>query len=312
MVAPASRSTSRQAAFLDFLDGNISSLNQLADALSNRPLDQQRFPEGDRNYVGNYHKRILEAAPLWIAEAVKQNKTSAFSQATDVFLKFSSMADKRTELQLWERSLGATLAQFFAFWNNEPKKIQDHIQTLKQKNDFGFINRRSGLSQFTKIAAQNALWNHPDFIETRNHFYTAAFTNPNMKDMFGNQSDWFNETLKYSDLIDYFIKISENPPENIQPTILTHIYKLRAERELKNKNTDAWLNFSIKAIEVSPTDGTWKDSHFNACMNLADRLIKEKKIDQAKQVYAMVKTENLNPAQTKRHTEFLTKLPPAD
>ena len=302
----------RQAAFLEFLDGDLSGLNDIVDALADRSAYDPSH-DGDRNYWGGYLERIMQSAPLWIAEAIHRDQTGAFDRTFDPFAKLSLISDSRKELSSWPRAMPPTVAQFFAHWNGQGEQFDKLKKKINHEKTLNFFqkDRWMDIHFFTYLGWQHLLWKHPSFQPTQRSFITTIITRPEMENYYKplrSGKPWHQKVA----LVDTYHEFAENPPEGILPTAYTLILYFRAEHELKNNNDKKGIPFLTKALEVCPTDKAWNNTYYNLSTKLMNSLVKTKQIDQATQILPTIETARFNKKQTKNWKKITAKIPSND
>ncbi len=312
VISPAECAIFRQAAFLQLLDGDVSALTKLVETIISQPASINSGRYGSTQYTRDYTARIITSVPVWIMQAIYLNKTSGFKDAYNPLAQLAVYTDSSRRFGNVEVQRAVTSIEFLAFWNGDPKVFDETVKQIKNNaNSFKYLNQRKGLIHFCNYAKENKAWTRESFAEARHDFLVKIFSKPEMAPYLGQTADLISLTVKSADLKENILKIAASPPDTLTPQASVHLLSFYAEQEFAAKRNDTGLAASIKAIEICPVDGPWKDVHFRICTSLIDRLVKEKNIDEAKKIHAMIKVETLNPGQTKRYEEYLKKFEPA-
>ncbi len=309
IISPAECAIFRQAAFLQLLDGDASALISLVNTVTSQPEDIDIDQYGNYNYVREYIARINSSAPVWIMQAIHLDKTTGFKNAYNPLAKLAIYTDSSGKFGNVEVQRAVTIVEFLAFWNGEPNAFAETRKQIKNyANYFKYLDQRKGLMHFCNFAKENKAWTRSTFAEARHSSLIKILSKPEMGDYLGQTQDIISATIKASDLKEDLMKIAKNPPDTLTPKATVHILYFFAEEEFAAKRFDSGVTNATKAIEICPVDGAWKDVHFRLCFYLMDRLIKANKMDQAKNIHAMVKVETLNEGQKKRHDEYNLKI----
>lgn len=296
-LAPGESSVIRQAAFLRLLDGDATGLLEIAKTLDKQPIKVTSHGgcHNCQHYaVENFVERIHESAPLWIAEAIHRNKTSGFAKAYEPFAMMSRLVDKRTEFNSWEASLPLKVAEFFAYWNGDGKKVNQLRKELKRnERSFKYFEKRYGLGHLARIGARHKMWKSEVFADARRSLLTGVFTREEMKEFHDQRNDWIRELLKSTDLEKDFDAIIANPPEGCVSTVLPHLLKTRSEREFRKNENEAGLNSLIAATEACPDSFNWRATRLNWQIDAIGRLKKAEQLDRAKAVYDSIQLDQV-------------------
>jgi hypothetical protein len=313
-IAPAECSIIRQAAFLDLLDGNASSLTKLVDTVTSQPKRMNTGQYGNYQYNRDFVARVTSSIPAWIIEAVNLDKTSGFKDAYAPLAKLAVFMDTARSFGSVEIQRTVTMLEFLAFWNGDPNTLAEtRKQITNYANSFKTLDQRKGLTNFCNYAKEHKAWTRESFAGARHNFLVKVLTKPEMAPYLGHSVDLISQTVKSANLMDCFLKIATNPPENLTHPASHHLLTWYAEQEFNAKRFDTGMAAITKAIENCPLEGPWKEVHFRTCISTTNRLINAKQLDMAKKIHAMIKVETLNQFQTKSYEEAAKKLaPPAN
>ena len=196
IIAPSEAVIFRQAAFLEFLEGDLSGLNTLAETVESLPPYVSRSQRnGVRTYVENYLMRINQSAPLWIAEAVHLGKTEGFKEAFEPFARFAVVVDKRKELDSFDMLMAIAPAEFFAYWDNDAGRVDELRKKMKRDaKGLNYLNNRQGIRHLATVGNKHLMWNREAFAEARRDFLVKALTRPEMKDYYGHVDSWVSQS----------------------------------------------------------------------------------------------------------------------
>lgn len=299
----------RQAAFLEFLEGDLSGLNEIVDTLSKRPTGTKYYRGGDRYYVRDLVNRTLQSAPLWICEAVHLGKTEGFKNGFDVFRKFFLLTQERNELYTTHMYQSLAVAEYLAYWSGEGEKFKQMKSDVKrEKKRLNYFNQPMGIFRIAYNARGHILWQNESFADARMDFLIQSFTRKEMEGLYSHHQNWLPDSGNRYGLRDDLLKIAANPPEGILPTVLPHLLNYLANHEFKQNNLDAGVTQTLAAIEACPTNGPWKNLRFGWQVALTERLFKANQVDRAKEIYASIDAKDLNKSQVKRLGEINKKI----
>jgi hypothetical protein len=243
------------------------------------------------------------------AEAVHLGKTEGFAAAFEPFENLILLAEKRPEMGSWDVTRAVTAAEFLAYWNGQPEKFENLRKKIKRHaKNHSYLKDRWGLHQFARIGSEHKKWNTPSFAVTRSDFLVKAFSRKEMTDYFGPVIKCFSGAVSFGNLRADIMKIAENPPEGIVPTALTQLLHYRTNEEFNAKRFDSAVAIAMKALQVCPEAPRWHSMRFEIQASLLDKLIANKKFDNAKEVYAGIKTDSLNDGQKNRYKVIGEKL----
>ncbi|MFK7849895.1 MAG: tetratricopeptide repeat protein [Akkermansiaceae bacterium] len=308
-LAPAECVIIRQAAFLRFLDGDVSGLKKLAKIAGQQSLKREYHQNGTRDAVESFLARVNISAPLWICEAIHLNKTEGFKDAFEPFATLAIVADKREEFDTWNQCMPLAIAEFFAYWNSDGNQFEELRKKIKRNaKSLAYFKERWSILQLTKIGSKHRMWKREIFAESLNDFLITVFTRKEMDPYFGHIQRWITLTAKDAKLRSELLAISKNPPENTAPSVLPQLLSFRSKHELENKQFDAGIASARAAVAACPDQGKWKDVRFRMRLPIVEKLIAAKKIDLANEVYSEFITEDFNENQKKRYKELGQKL----
>ncbi len=211
LVAPAESAIFRQAAYAEWLHGNVKPLRDVAKAC------RMQFETKGISRVEalpQFFDRILRSSPLWIAEAIHLDKTEVFADSFEIFEDFVFITDTHLQNNFYGTRSFLAHAQFIAHWNGEPERFQKLRSELKKyKGASNTFDKPKGYFFLGDIGRLHLDWKSDGFADARRSFILASITRPEMKTYFGTSSDWVFNLGDKKDLKEDYLAIAEDMPE---------------------------------------------------------------------------------------------------
>lgn len=304
-LAPAETALFRQSAYAEWFHGNVEPLQALVD-ICEKQLKVGKNRRGGA--ITDFMERIIESSPLWIAEAIHQQKTEAFSESFEIYSKLALAMDSHDQYPSYYTEYPMAFAQFMAHWNGEPAKfteLQSKIKRHKKRSEV--FNEPRGYLFLGYTARNHLRWRSDCFADARRSFILSSITRPSMKAYFGTSLDYLFQLGREADLKEDYLAITKDIPENTLDEVRPSLLYYKGRKALENDKLDEARLAYEQAIEANSTP-EWRNFRASLRGRLSDVLITQGKIAEAKEVYASIPKDDVAKWFEKRYQETGKKL----
>lgn len=300
------------AALATMASGDTALLDAMTKALCDAPILQKSSDgytyRGDTPYVVKSAQDLFIArAAFWMWICAAHDQTAGFPKALDAFEALALNADKRFE---FDDSVNSPLAicQFLTMWTGQPQRFDALKAKMTSKQAKGFP-AKPGLQQLLNASAKFGGWDKPFYFPAiRKDALRKILARPGFPATVIEKSsswvEWMAGKIPTAELEEYARQPDDAIPQLLRPTVLEYLGKRLAAQK---KPADAAAAFR-RALTATPADPPWNDLRGWIKVALAEQLLAANQTEDAKQITAAIRPEELSSPLKARFQKITTSL----